>query len=253
MNLSEHTFEFIKYSILNYLSDPISKRFFINKEDFEEFINNFKIEEIQNSLKLSKKEKYNFLKNDDDFWNKFTESNNFEDLEKKIKYILTEYGTKLSSNRFSVGISIEILLAKDMRERGFEIEELSNNKRIDLCINKMYNISVKYSKTGDIKIHNSLGINKDMNFPNLLLLTSTDLYLITCNTLKTHNINIKNYLKNTGDGLKLKRKLLLELKSKGYKYRLSLDLLISDCKNKSCVEVFVNKVMLDYNNLKKID
>ena len=95
----------------------------------------------------------------------------------------------------------------------------------------------------NIKLHNSLGANKDMKFHNTMLLTPKELFLITNESLKEYNINIKDYLKNMGDGLALKRKLLTHLRKINYKYIRHVNI----AKNKNlCKHIQCSKIIWDY-------
>tara|TARA_Y100000591_G_scaffold332405_2_gene369609 strand:- start:1906 stop:2517 length:612 start_codon:yes stop_codon:yes gene_type:complete len=191
---------------------------------------------------------------DDNLWSEIKKGD-ICDLQNRIKYLLRVYGTTLPCNRFDIGNSIEFLLAHFITQLGFRVEKLPNAKRIDLCINETYKLSIKYSSIGDITLHNSNScINKDEIMTDLILLTPKMLYLITNNNLKQYNIDAKLYLKNTGDSLKLKRTLLTKLDNIKFQYRLSVDISIdkSLCENKSCAEVFYEKAMEDYDKLESL-
>lgn len=206
---------------------------------------------VNNEDIILKKEKFDIV-DDITFWGKIKISN-LTELENKIKYLLTEYGTKLPCNRFDIGNSIEFILGDHIRNIGYFVEELPNSKRIDLCINNNYNISIKYSSIGNITLHNSNScINKDCKLTDLLLLTPSNLYLLTNNNLKENNIDINQYLINSGDSLKLKRNILKELEKKHFQYQLKIDINIDKklCKNKLCSKVFYNVVMFQYHNNK---
>ena len=167
----------------------------------------------------------------------------------KLKYLLNEFGTKEPCNRFDVGNVIEFIVSDFLTENGLKVEELPNAKRVDLCINKTYPLSIKYSSTGDITLHNSNScINKDNKMTDLLLLTLDGLYLITNKQLLIHNIDINNYLKNHGDSLKLKRTLLSILKKEDYPYYKKIDINIDKkkCKNRLTSKVFYKQFNNEY-------
>ena len=86
---------------------------------------------------------------------------------------------------------------------------------------------------------------------DFLLLTPVNLFLITTNEIHKHKINIDNYLKNTGDSLKLSRTLLTKLKKIKYPYMLDIDIKIdkTTCKNRLCSKVFYEKFNEEFNNL----
>lgn len=189
--------------------------------------------------------------NDYILWNHIKKGD-LNNLQKRTKYLLQVYGTSLPCNRFDVGNSIEFLLVDFVTSLGFNVTKLPNAKRIDLCINGFFKLSIKYSSVGDITLHNSNScINKDENMTDLILLTPTQLYLITNNNIKEVGINLSDYLVNTGDSLKLKRTLLTKLENIDFKYKCSLDIKIdrSTCQNKSCAEVFYQKAMEDFDKL----
>ena len=189
--------------------------------------------------------------NDNILWEHITKGN-LDDLQKRTKYLLLVYGTSLPCNRFDVGNSIEFILEDFISSLGFSVTKLPNAKRIDLCINNSFKLSVKYSSVGDITLHNSNScVNKDENMTDLILLTPTRLYLITNDNIQQHGINLDDYLVNTGDSLKLKRTLLTKLESIDFKFKCSLDIKIdkSLCQNKSCAEVFYKKAMEDFDKL----
>ena len=194
----------------------------------------------------------------DILWDHIT-NGNIHNIEERIKYLLQEYGTSLPCNRFDIGNSIEFIIGDYIKSLGFTVIQEPNAKRIDLQINHITfscnscKLSIKYSSTGDITLHNSNScMNKDENMTDLILLTPTDLYLITNNNIKEVGIHLNDFLVNKGDSLKLKRSLITKLKiNKDFKYKCSLDIEIvkSTCHNKSFAEVFYQKAMEDFNKL----
>jgi hypothetical protein len=168
--------------------------------------------------------------------------------------LLSEYGTKEPCNRFDIGNSIEFVMSDYIKSLGYYTEELPNSKRIDLSINGSYNLSIKYSSTGDITLHNSNScVNKDCSFTDLLLLTPSKLYLLTNKNLEENKIDISMYLENKGDSLKLKRKLLKDLDRVKFPFSMSIDIGIDKkkCKNKLCSRLFYKMAMIEYEESKK--
>ena len=167
---------------------------------------------------------------------------------------LTTYGTSKPCKRFDVGNTIELIIINMIRNFGFYVDELPNARRIDLRINNNYDLSIKYSSSGNIKLHNSNNcVNKDNKLTDLILITGSKLYLITKEQLLNYKINITKYLINTGDGLQMKRSVLTELKKKKYEFIKDFYLNIdkSKCLNKSCYKTFYNGLMLEYKMYKK--
>lgn len=175
---------------------------------------------------------------------------------RKIEYLLHEFGTKKPCNRFNVGNSIENILCELLNKCGLNVKQLPNAKRIDLNIVRYGSLSIKYSSVGDITLHNSNScINKDESMcDTLLLLTCDNIYLITKQSLLKNKIYISEYLKNTGDSLKLKRSILKKLEKIKYPYIINFKLEINKniCKNRSTNDLFYKKFTEEYNNKLKI-
>ena len=167
----------------------------------------------------------------------------------RTKYILSEWGTTEPCNRFDIGNSIEILLGQMIEnECNYKVKQLPNAKRIDMCIEDEYPLSIKWSRTGDITLHNSNScINKDVHMTDLLLLEPEYMWLITNNNLKEVGIDVNAYLVNKGDSLKLKRSILTQLHKKEFKYKRDVDLVVSECKHRLCAELFLKQAMLEYD------
>ena len=121
---------------------------------------------------------------DEVIWNNIIENwKEFEIVQRKIKYLLSEFGTSLRCNRFDIGNSIEFLLCNFFIECGFDIVPLHNKTRYDIRIENR-SFSIKYSSSGNIKLHNSNNhTNTDMKFNDLILLTPDKLYIITHNSI----------------------------------------------------------------------
>lgn len=84
---------------------------------------------------------------------------------------------------------------------------------------------------------------------DLLLLTNDKLYLITHDSLLKYNITIRNYLRNSGDSLKLKRTVLKKLHNIQYPYIINfkLDIDKEKCKNRLTSKIFYRKFCEEYN------
>lgn len=181
------------------------------------------------------------------FWEKIKASNLVE-FQCRIKYLLTEYGTSLPSNRFDVGISIENLICDHLRSIGFTVVGLPNARKIDLIVNGTYKLSVKYSSTGNITLHNSNGkVNTDMGFTDVLLLTPKKIYLLTNENLPEF-VNVIDYLKNKGDSLKLNRSILKTLEMKMFPYTFDIDISVDkkNCKHRLSSDLFYRQFMTEY-------
>ena len=193
------------------------------------------------------------LNKDKLLWDKLMKNKTvFDDKKKKIEYLLNEFGTKQPCNRFDVGNCIEFIIAEIIQESGLIIEELPNAKRVDINIKFYGELSIKYSSTGDITLHNSnSSINTDEHMTDLILLTTQNIYLITNKELDNYQINIKDYLKNKGDSLKLKRTILNQLKVKNYPYIMSFKLNMDKtlCKNRLTSKLFYEKFTEDFEKL----
>lgn len=186
--------------------------------------------------------------NDEEFWQGLIMLD-LNSLKRPIEYLLEQFGTKEPCNRFDVGNSIEFIIADYIKSCGFKVLELPNAKRYDICIYNYKKLSIKYSSAGDITLHNSnSSINKDIDMKDTILLTPAKLYLITNTELCKNNININDYTKNTGDSLKLKRKILTELEKKNYPYIYDINIKHEkeEGKNRLCSKIFYSKFKEEY-------
>jgi len=190
----------------------------------------------------------NKCSNDEEFWK---ELNIFDInlLKKPVEYLLHQFGTRVPCNRFDIGNCIEFIICNHIKSVGFKIIELTNAKRFDVDIDNYKKLSIKYSSIGDITLHNSNScINKDIEMKDTILLTPDKLYLITNSELSKHNININDYLKNSGDSLKLKRKILVKLEKINYPYITDIKINHNkeECLNRLCSKVFYDKFIEEY-------
>ncbi len=187
---------------------------------------------------------------DKNFWDLFI-SQNPHKMKNLIEYILEEFGTFKQCNRFDIGNSIEFIINDYMQNMGLEITELPNASRIDVDICNYKKLSIKYSSSGDIKLHNSNSCeNKDINMKDTILLTPENLYLITNEELMKNNIDIKSFIKNTKDGLALKRAVLTQLKKIEYPfiYNINIKHDKKNCKNRLTSKIFYEYVKKEFNS-----
>lgn len=182
------------------------------------------------------------FQNVDTFWSQL-EKVDTSKFQRYCKHILSVYGTSLRCNRFDVGNCIEFSFADYMlRSIGFDVEKLPNADRYDILVKNYGHLSIKYSSSGPIKLHNSLGGNKDMNFKDTVMITPTMMYLLVETKLKELGIIISDYLENTKDGLSLKRGILKNLEKAKYPFMMMIDIQVDKrtCQNKQCAEVVYN-------------
>lgn len=182
---------------------------------------------------------------DTDFWKIFSSNKSrFETFEKRCKWMFTEYGTSLVCNRFDIGNCVEYGMTDLLKSLNLPVKEWTNEKRIDLEVQGYDKLSIKYSSCGNIKLHNSLGENKDFTLKKTILITPSKIFLIDEEMCKPY-LDIKTFLKNTKDGLELKRSILTQLSKKSYPYSLEIDINVDkkECKNQECARVFWNHVL----------
>lgn len=164
---------------------------------------------------------------------------------KLMIHLLGEYGTALHCNRFAIGNCHEYAIEDLVRATGLTVENLQNAKRYDLNIKEFGYLSIKYSSTGDIKLHNSNNSsNKDMGMVDTLLVTPSHWWLLTTEELLKVGIDVKTYLKNSDDGLQLKRTLLTDLTKQVYPHVFAHSIEIDKklCKHKETSRVFYDAI-----------
>ena len=160
---------------------------------------------------------------------------------KLMIHILEEYGCSLHCNRFAVGNCHEYAIEDIVRATGLTVQNLQDAARVDLHIKEFGHISIKYSSTGDIKLHNSNNVaNKDMSIVDTLLVTPTHWWILTKDEMMKVGVDVQNYLKNSGDGLQLKRTILAQLDKNKYPHVFAHSIAIDKkkCKNKETSRVF---------------
>ena len=210
-------------------------------------------ENIKSIIKIQQLYKNKYYITDLVLFNKLNNKEKIEIKKNKIKYLLDEFGTKEPCNRFDVGNCIEYILCELLNECGLKTQSLPNAKRIDLNILRYGCLSIKYSSVGDITLHNSNScINKDENFNDTLLMTLNKIYLLTNKSLINNKININEYLKNTGDSLKLKRTILKKIENNNYPYIIDFNIKTNKelCKNRLTSRLFYEKMSEEYNKIK---
>jgi hypothetical protein len=192
---------------------------------------------------------------DEIFWKTIKENKqHMQIFKKELEYLLHEFGTSKPCNRFDVGNSIETYISEFIKIIGFKVTQLPNAKRVDLSIDNYKSLSIKYSSGSDITLHNSNScINKDEKMNDVILLTPDKLYLITNEKLNDYNIDLKVYLKNTGDGLKLKKSILTKMRKQAYPYVIDININIDkkQCKNRLCSELFLKSLREEFRKLNK--
>jgi hypothetical protein len=188
------------------------------------------------------------------FWEGFKDINT-TDFEKKCKFLFEEFGTSLACNRFDVGNCVEYAFSDMLTANEcFQVENVPNAQRYDINIQMHGYISIKYSSSGNIRLHNSLGDNKDMHMKPTFVITPNCIYLITQELVEEYGINLESYLKNTGDALELKRSILKFLDKNKYPFKKDIDIQFdkSKCKHRQC-SVIIYEYVKDNVNKNKLD
>ena len=162
-----------------------------------------------------------------------------------MRHLMTEYGTALHCNRFAIGNCNEYAIADVVRATGLKVTEMQDASRVDQEVIGLGKYSIKYSGSGDIKLHNSNNVaNTDTTMHNTLLVTPDEWWYLTPDEMTLVGVDYKVYLKNTGDGLSLKRTILNVLKTSGYKHFFQFDIAVDrkKCKNKETSKVFYDAI-----------
>ena len=176
------------------------------------------------------------------------ESADKSDYMRLMKYIMTKYGTSLHCNRFAVGNCNEYAIADLIEDLGYSVVRHQNAKRIDIEIPEFCKFSIKYSGGQNIKLHNSNNqANKDMSMCDTLLVTPKSWWFLRPSEIEALMIPLKEYLKNTVDGLELKSSILTQLKAKKYPYMFDFDISVDKAK---CENMEINRIIYDVLKLK---
>jgi hypothetical protein len=159
----------------------------------------------------------------------------------RTHYMLKKFGNGLPCNRFATGTVNELLVRDFICKTGLRAVSNMQAKRIDMTVEGLVPFSIKYSSGGNIKLHNSLGANRDTTMVNTLLITPEHWWFLDIAEMAAVGVDYKEYLKEVADGLELKRTILTKLASKGYAHCMEVDLGLDDgeaCENQSTADVF---------------
>jgi hypothetical protein len=188
------------------------------------------------------------------FWETFKNIDTKE-FECVCKFLFEEFGTSLACNRFDIGNCIEYAFADMLKATTcFQVENVPNAQRYDVNVQTHGYVSIKYSSSGNIRLHNSLGNNKDTKMKPTFVIFPTCIYFITEDLVQQYNVTLESYLKNTSDALELKRSIFTSLDKKEYPYKIKIDIQVDKgkCKHRQCAEV-IYKYVKDTVSQKKVD
>ena len=166
-----------------------------------------------------------------------------------VEFVLNTFGTALSCNRFAVGEVVEYATTEFLRSVGVDAVCLASEARIDVRVNNVTGLSGISSKLVTTGNHVILS-NSQRTTATDVTLHPTILFLVDAwwfldpVTITSLGVDYKPYIKNTGDSIQLSFKLLDELKSKGYPYRLAYTIAYDRdaCERKATSEVLFQMV-----------
>ena len=164
---------------------------------------------------------------------------------KMMRHLMSVYGTALHCNRFAIGNCNEYAISDLVRSTGLEVTEMQNASRVDQSVKGFGRYSIKYSSSGDIKLHNSNNAaNTDMVMHDTLLVTPGEWWFLRESEMLLCGVDAKAYLKNTGDGLSLNRSILTRLKAAKYPHFFAFDCSVDKkaCENKETSRVFYDAI-----------
>ena len=138
----------------------------------------------------------------------------------RIDYLIHEFGSSKHENRPLFGNYVERVLVNMWNEStksDWQFIHVPHCARIDVYIrNKKTKesvpVSIKYSSSGNIRLHNSMQNNKDMFVHNTIVITKD----FICTLIPEYIPDITNYLVNKSAHLELKRSLFTKLKNTKY-------------------------------------
>lgn len=170
-----------------------------------------------------------------------------------MTYLMTEFGTTLPCNRFSIGNCNEYAIADVIRTTPMEVTEKQNAVRIDMGVTGFRDFSIKYSSGGTVILHNSQGSNKDTMMHDTLLVTPTEWWFLSPAEIEKYSsVPISTFLDNRGDSLSLNLNgLLKELRKAEYPHHFEFDISI---KRENCKHREISKIVYEYarNELRRL-
>jgi hypothetical protein len=156
------------------------------------------------------------------FWNEIV-SGSKTNWTQVTEFMLHQFGTALSCNRFAVGEVIENATGDFLRACGIKAECVPSAKRIDIDVKNvegLCGLSSKFVSTGNhVILHNAQRTtNTDFTVSPTLLFLTNEWWFLYPPLIAELGIDIKTHFKDTGDSLQLKFTILEELRKKNYPY-----------------------------------
>ena len=166
-----------------------------------------------------------------------------------VEFVLNTFGTALSCNRFAVGEVVEYATTEFLRSIGVDAVCLASEARIDVRVNNVAGVSGISSKLVTTGTHVVLSNSQrktatDLTLHPTILFLEKEWWFLDPATIASHGVDYKPYIKNTGDSVQLSFKLLTELRTKGYPYRMDhkLNYDREACERKATSEVLFQMV-----------
>ncbi len=172
----------------------------------------------------------------------------------RVEYILSQFGSALHCNRFTIGECFEHAATDFMNEVGIHAHAVSSKKRIDILINNVSGLnalSSKFVSTGNhVILYNAQRTTAtDMTLHPTILFRMNECWLLVPETIENMGISIKDFIKSTGDSVQLSFGLLKRLRESNYPYYLKHNIAYNKkmCANKSTSELLyrISKDLLD--------
>jgi len=164
----------------------------------------------------------------DQFWKAVSDGS--KDRWKQVtEFILNQFGTNLSCNRFAVGEVIEDATGDFLKACNIAAECVPSEKRIDINItnvNTLIGLSSKFVSTGNhVILYNAQRSDvKDYNLSPTLLFLMNEWWFLYPPLIAELGINVKDYMNNTKDSLQLSFNLLNILRERNYPYHLDFNI-----------------------------